>query len=266
MSTVAATAPRRRALAPILPMLWAQVWSVLLFYIRIPYFTIFSVGLPIMFFCLFGLPRLHQSIAAGVTVGAYILASMAAYSMSNVLVYNIGIGQANQRARKLDLLQRATPLPGWIALTANMVGGVAVALLGMIGLLVVGAIAGVSLPLDHWPLLAAAVIYGSLPMLGLGLLLGYGSGPNLAPALASLIYLPMAFASGLFLPLSQMPDFVQKIGPYLPLYHLGQLAWNVVGGADEPAWHAVAWIAGWGAVLLLAATRAFRVDQMRKFA
>ena len=265
MSTVAG-APPRRELAPILPMLFAQVWSVLLFYIRIPYFTIFSVGLPIMFFAFFGLPNLHQKMGANVSVGAYILASMAAYSMSNVLVYNIGIGQANQRARKLDLLQRATPLPGWIALASNMVGGISVALLGLIGLLVVGAVAGVSLPLDHWPLLTGAVIFGSLPMLGLGLLLGYGSGPNLAPALASLIYLPMAFASGLFIPLQQMPGVVQQIGPYLPLYHLGQLAWSVVGGANEPAWHAVAWIVGWGAVLLFAASRAFRVDQMRKFA
>jgi ABC-2 type transport system permease protein len=264
MSTLVTDSDRRDA-APILPMLRAQVWSVLLFYIRIPYFTIFSVGLPIMFFCFFGLPKLHTTMTAGVSVGAYVLASMAAYSMSNVLVYNIGIGQANQRARKLDLLQRATPLPGWIALAANMVGGIALALLGLVGLLAVGAIAGVSLPLERWALLVVAVVYGSLPMLGLGLLLGNGTGPNVAPALASIIYLPMAFASGLFIPLQQMPDFIQKFGTYLPLYHLGQLGWNVVGNADEPAWQAVLWVAGWSIVFLLAAARAFRIDQLRKF-
>lgn len=266
MSTLETRPSPRPEVAPILPMLRAQIWSVLLFYIRIPYFTIFSIGLPIMFFSFFGLPNLHTKIAGSVSVGAYVLASMAAYSVSNVLVYNIGIGQANQRARKLDLLQRATPLPGWIALTANMVGGIALALLGLLGLLVVGAAAGVSLPLGRWPLLAVAVIYGSLPMLGLGLLLGYGTGPNVAPALASLVYLPMAFASGLFIPLQQMPDFIQKIGPYLPLYHLGQLGWNVVGYANEPAWQAMLWIAGWSVVLFLAAARAFRIDQLRKFA
>jgi len=34
-----------------------------------------------------------------------------------------------------------------------------------------------------------------------------------APALANLIYLPLSFASGLFMPLAQLPGFVQRIVP-----------------------------------------------------
>src|SRR5437588_11677024 len=129
MST--AVAPRREV-APALPMLWAQVRSGLLIYWRMPYFTLFSMILPIMFFGFFGGPNLHQKGPGAAMVGAYILASMAGYAMSNVLIYNIGIGVANQRARKFDLLQRATPLPGWVAIAASMISGLALAVSSLV--------------------------------------------------------------------------------------------------------------------------------------
>ncbi len=248
-------------------LLAVQVRAVLLGYWRIPLFAIFTIGLPVMFFAFFGLPRLHQAITGHVTVGAYILASLGAYAVSNVLVYNVGIGQAQARARKLDLLQRASPLPGWIAIAATMVGGLVLASLSLVTLLMVGAVSGVALPLGHWLLLVVALLYGATPMLGLGLTIGYiGSSGNLAPALASLIYLPMAFASGILVPLSQLPSVVRSIAPYLPLYQVGQLGWNAVGAANEPAPQAVLWTAVWAAILGAAAVYAYRRDQRRKFA
>ena len=248
-------------------LLVVQTKAVLLGYWRIPLFAIFTIGLPVMFFAFFGLPRLHQEILHHVSVGAYILASLGAYAVSNVLVYNVGIGQAQTRARKLDLLQRASPLPSWIAIAATMVGGLVLATISLVVLLVVGAAAGVSLPLTHWMLLVLALLYGAIPMLGLGLTIGYlGSSGNLAPALASLIYLPMAFASGILIPLSQLPSVVRAIAPYLPLYQVGQLGWNAVGAANESVLAAALWTAVWGVLLGALAVYAYRSDQRRKFA
>ena len=42
-----------------------------------------------------------------------------------------------------------------------------------------------------------------------------------------------SFASGLWIPLSFLPDLIQKIAPYLPTYHLGQLAWIIVGSTSS---------------------------------
>ncbi|HVB53339.1 MAG TPA: ABC transporter permease [Candidatus Acidoferrales bacterium] len=251
-----------------LPRLLAvQIRAVLLGYWRIPLFALFTIGLPVMFFAFFGLPRLHQEITHHESVGAYILASLGAYAVSNVLVYNVGIGQAQTRARKLDLLQRASPLPGWIAIAATLVGGLVLATSALVVLLLVGALAGVSLPPTHWLLLVVALLYGAIPMLGLGLTIGYlGSSGNLAPALASLIYLPMAFASGILIPLTQLPALVTSIAPYLPLYQVGQLGWNAVGAANESALQAVFWTAVWGLVLGGLAVYAYGRDQGRKFA
>ncbi len=256
----------------LLPVPWhrllvVQVRAVLLAYWRIPLFAIFTIGLPVMFFAFFGLPHLHQQVNSHLSVAAYILASLGAYAVSNVLVYNVGIGQAQTRARKLDLLQRASPLPGGIAIAATMIGGLVLATISLVALLLVGGLAGVQLPLTNWVLLIIALLYGAIPMLGLGLTIGYlGSSGNLAPALASLIYLPMAFASGILIPLSQLPSVVRAIAPYLPLYQVGQLGWNVVGAANEPALKAVAFTAVWGLVLGALAVYAYRRDQHRKFA
>ncbi len=38
------------------------------------------------------------------------------------------------------------------------------------------------------------------------------------------MYLPLAFASGIFLPLEQLPVFVQRVAPYLPTY------WGAISG------------------------------------
>jgi len=104
-----------------------------------------------------------------------------------------------------------------------------------------------------------------VPFIALGFAIGYLSGPNVAPAAANLVYLPLAFASGLFLPLSQLPAFVQHIAPYLPAYHYGQLAWSAVGAASEPLWVATAWLAGFTVLFLAIALRAYRREESRKF-
>jgi ABC-2 type transport system permease protein len=63
----------------------------------------------------------------------------------------------------------------------------------------------------------------------MGLALGYFTGPNSAPPTINLIYLPMSFCSGLWVPFMFLPKVVQKIALALPPYHLSQLALGTVG-------------------------------------
>lgn len=84
--------------------------------------------------------------------------------------------------------------------------------------------------------------------------------------MANLVYLPLAFASGIFLPLEQLPIFVQRVAPYLPTYHYAQLAWSAVGAGREPVGTSVAWLAGYAVVFIWAATRAYRREAEREFA
>jgi ABC-2 type transport system permease protein len=248
-------------------VMWKQTRAQVLNSLRIPAFSLTTVVLPIMFFAFFGLPYVHQTIAnTNITVGPYVMASFGAYAVSSAMVFNFGIGVAMARGQKMDLLQRATPLPPGVAIAATVVNAMLFALVSLIALFIFASIAGgVRMPIETWLTLTFRLLVGAVPLIGLGMAIGYAAGPNSAPAVTNLIYLPMSFASGLFIPLSQLPAVVQKVAPYLPTYHYGQIAWNAVGAPTESMESAVIWLAVWTVLLFGLALRFIRLDQNRKF-
>src|SRR5215467_1875528 len=232
--------------APLGRMLVTQTRFQLLTRLRIPAFSVLSLGLPVMFYALFN----------------------ATYAVANVMVFNFGMGIANERGRKLDLLQRAMPLPPVVAAVAQVVAAMLFALIALLILFAYAfLVGGVRLGAGTWLDLLWRLIIGAFPMIGLGMAIGYGVGANTAPAVVNAVCLPMAFLSGIFFPLRLMPDFLQKIGQTLPTYHYAELGWNVLGHgvADESVVRALLWLAGWAVVLIGLAVRVYRLDESRKF-
>jgi ABC-2 type transport system permease protein len=255
------------ATAPLLSMLLAQARSEFVTRWRIPAFSITSLVLPILFFTFFGLPFARQTYPNGVSVGAYLLASFAAYAVGNVMVYGFGIGVAVERGQKVDVLLRAMPIPPLVVITAKVINALIFSFLSIVALIAYGVIVGgVHQSLGVWVDVIARLLVGSLPFVGLGFAIGYGASPNAAPAVANLIYLPLSFASGLFMPVNQLPGFVQWLAPYLPSYHYGQLAWSAVGAPTEPLLVSLAWLAGYTVLFMVIALRAYRREESRKFA
>jgi ABC-2 type transport system permease protein len=262
----ALAAPAQRAVAPILPMLLAQTWAQVLSYVRIPAFSLTSLALPLVFYTFFGLPNANKHFADGTSVGLYLMCSFGSYAVSSVMVFSFGIGVATARGQKIDLLQRATPLPPFVSILANVINAILFALVALLVLMAfVVLAAGVRFPVQTAFQIIGLLLVGALPLIGLGMTIGYSSGPNAAPAVANLIYLPMAFASGMFVPVDQLPDFIRSIAHYLPTYHYAQLAYAPVHHADEALGWALTWSAGWSLVLFGLAIRAYQRDQSRKF-
>jgi len=257
----------RLDVAPLPYVMWKQTRAQLLNSLRIPAFSLTTVFLPIMFFAFFGLPYVHQTIDhTNITIGPYMMASFGAYAVSSAMVFNFGIGVAMARGQKMDLLQRATPLPSGVAIAATVVNAMLFALFSLIALFVFASIAGgIRLPIETWLTLTFRLLVGAVPLIGLGMAIGYAAGPNSAPAVTNLIYLPMSFASGLFIPVAQLPTIIQKVAPYLPTYHYGQIAWNAVGAPTESMESAVVWLTIWTVLLFGLAVRFIRLDQSRKF-
>jgi len=83
----------------------------------------------------------------------------------------------------------------------------------------------------------------------------------------NIVYLPMAFLSGIFIPFNQLPPFIQSIGRVLPTYHYAQLGFATLGSgvANESTAQALVWLAAWSVVLLGVAFRVYRMDESRKF-
>ena len=86
--------------------------------------------------------------------------------------------------------------------------------------------------------LVAILVLGSIPFSAMGLALGYFAKPNSAPAMVNLVYLPMSFCSGLWIPIFVLPQVLQNVAQVLPPYHVSQLALNAIGMGPHPtpAW------------------------------
>ena len=113
----------------------------------------------------------------------------------------------------------------------------------VVSLFVIGtAFGGVHLSLGRFLGLAMAMIVGTIPFCALGLMIGCYSAPNSAPAVVNVLFLPLAFCSGLWLPIQLLPKVLQRIAPFLPPYHLGHWLYNRVGfaGAGHPIQHVAA--------------------------
>ena len=80
------------------------------------------------------------------------------------------------------------------------------------------------------------LVLGALPFCAMGLMVGYVASPTSAPALANLLYLPMAFTSGLLFPVEALPRVIRPIAPLLPPYHLSRLAHGAAGMAWDGRW------------------------------
>ena len=135
--------------------------------------------------------------------------------------------------------------------------GEVVALLGPNG-------AGKTIVLTTHYLEEADALAERIVVIALGFAIGYLAG-NAAPAVANLIYVPLSFASGLFIPVSQLPSFAQQVAPYLPTYHYGQLAWSAVGARSQPVATSLAWLVAYTALFLVLAIKAYRREEQQKF-
>ena len=72
---------------------------------------------------------------------------------------------------------------------------------------------------------------GSVTLCMLGLAIGFWAGPNSATPIVNLIYLPMGFLAGLWVPIMFLPQSLQKVAQWLPAYHFSQLALRTIGAS-----------------------------------
>lgn len=267
MSDQVGRADRRvEGVAPLVPMLLAQTRAQARAFLRMPAVSATALLMPLMLFIFFVLPHAHDPWQGSVSLGAYMLASIGAFAVGSVMVFNFGVTVALDRGQKVDQLMRAAPMPGWVFLLARVISALAFCGLALATLFSVAMLGGIRLEAATWLGLTARLLFGAVPFIALGFAVAYLAGPSAAPAVANLLFIGMAFASGMLVRLDQMPDFLRAVGPFLPTYHLAQLAWDSVGAADESALTSGAWLLAWALSLFALATFAYRRDARRRFA
>ena len=230
--------------------------------LRTPSFSVPIIVFPLMFYFLFGI-ILGSRYDGGASAGRYLLANFTVFGVMAPGLFGVGVTLAMDRDRGLLELKRALPMPPGIYLAAKLTVSMVFAGIVSILVMVLAATLGqVVLPLIQWGTLFVLAVFGVLPFCGLGLFVGTLAKGQAAPALINLIYIPMSFLSGLWMPLRMLPHFIGQLAPLWPAYHLVQLAQSVVGTAERSGVgvHLLA-LGGMAAVFFLAARR--RLGRLR---
>jgi ABC-2 type transport system permease protein len=235
---------------------WLELKSEFLKMFRMPAYVIPTLAFPLMFYLFFGVAFGQKDAAS------YLIATYGAFGVIGASLFGFGVSVAIERGQGWLSLKRATPMPlsAWFGAKIGMAllfSAIIVTCLALLGIFA----GGVHFAPSVWLLLFVALVAGALPFCAMGLMIGYSAGPNSAPAIVNIVYLPMSFLSGLWIPIEMMPKFLQRIAPALPPYHLGQLALIITGKAHGSAAVHIAALIGFTALFLTAATIAYRRDE-----
>jgi len=244
--------PRRRVIGAYLE----EARSECLRYMRAPGFMLPIMLFPGMFYLLFGV---FMAKSEGADAARYLLASYGVFGVMSPGLFGFGVSLALERDGGLLTFKRALPMPPGAYLLGKMLMAMAAAAVVILLLLVMALTLGhVTLSVAQAGALLLTGMLGVLPFCALGMFVGTLIKGQGAPGMLQLIYLPMSFMSGLWMPLPLLPKFLQQIAPVWPSYHLDRLALAAVGLDQQPLLPHVLVLIGFAAGFLLLAARRLR--------
>lgn len=253
-----ATAPINAAMprAVLLNAYVQEARSEILRYLRNPGFLMPVILFPTAFYLMFGVVLAHAE-APG--MARYLLASYGTFGVMSPGLFGFGVSLAMERDNGLLTLKRALPMPPAAYLIGKMLMAMISAAMVIVLLLCLAVgVAHVSLTIGQAAALLLTGTLGVLPFCALGMLVGTLIKGQGAPGMLNLVYLPMSFLSGLWVPLQVLPSVLQNIAPVWPSYHLHRIALNALGVIQEPILQHVLVLCGFTAGFLWLAARRLR--------
>lgn len=198
-------------------ILWQALYINLVSYVRVKEALFFSMVFPVFLFTLFGFiwgnnyPGYIANIYLGII--AMTVASDTLFGVGPVIRIYIATGTL----KALKILPFNIVLH-FIGLAASRLAAI------LISVLLITICAKVffdySPSLQTMLLVFVGLIAGALLFSFMGLLFAFSLKPESGRGAISMVYFLMLFVSGIFYPVSVMPDFLQKIAYVLPLTHL----------------------------------------------
>ena len=233
--------------------------------LRTPAFAVPTLLFPAMFYLLFGV--LLGSAKGNGDQALYSFAGLSVFGTMAPGLFGFGVSLAFEREYGLLIFKQALPMPPGAYLVARMATAIIFASIISLLLLMLAKFAG------HVPFtfLQALQIYligvlGVLPFCAIGLCVGALVSGQAAPAIVNVIYLPMAFLSGLWVPLQFLPHFVQQLAPVFPAYHLTQLSLHTLDAESMGTFGShIASLVGYTIVFFTIAMRRLASGGLRMF-
>jgi ABC-2 type transport system permease protein len=233
MSTATLDLPRINPLTRNVSIFVRETRYEFLRLVRTRSFSFSVVGFPVVFYLFFGIIMNRGQQIGAISVAKYVLASYAVFGMVGAALFGIGVGLAADLAAGWLDLKRASPMPPLAYVLAKCCSAVFFGILIVSLLALMGITLGhVSLSLAEYARMIALTVVGVVPFVCMGLALALLVPFSSAPGITNMIYLPMSFCGGLWVPLMFLPHFMQEMAVLMPTYHLGQLMLGAFGYAS----------------------------------
>jgi ABC-2 type transport system permease protein len=229
--------------------------------VRSPQFTVFTIGMPVAMFLLFG--SIFGKIVApnGLPANAQTMINLAAYGASAGALFT-GTRVAQERTDGWQRQLRLTPMRGPGYLVVKVIAAMAVALPVLVVVFAAGLAIGVHLTAAQWGLVLVSLWLGVLPFAVLGLAIGlFGKGDTVG-AVTGALMMPLGMLGGLWIPLYVLPDWMATLAHFFPTFWLGRVGLEplVHGGGLGIA---VLVLGAWLVIPALVVVRRFRLDTAR---
>jgi len=233
MSTATLTLPRTNPFARGVNIFLREAKYEFLRLLRTRGFSFSVVGFPVVFYLFFGIIMNRGENIGSISVAKYVLASYAVFGMVGAALFGIGVGLAGELSAGWLDLKRASPMPPLAYVLAKCASAMVFGILIVSLLAVIGITLGhVSLSFVEFARMIGLTVVGVIPFACMGMALALLVPFNSAPGITNMIYLPMSFCGGLWVPLMFLPHFLQTMAVLFPTYHLGQLMLGAFGYAS----------------------------------
>jgi ABC-2 type transport system permease protein len=176
-----------------------------------------------------------ETTVNGVTIDyrQFFVPSVVVFSLTLTTLAMVVATVVSQRELGILKRRRATPMPAWALIVSQSLTVVLMAIGTVALLLLVAAVAfDVTVPVKGVPTLVLGVVGGAAAFCGLGYALStFADSADAAQPMIQLVTFPLFFISGIWIPLSELPSWLQVIAKIFPVEHVADLVHRAFVGA-----------------------------------
>jgi len=227
---------------------------------------LFTIVMPIvllvLFNSIFGTNTTTTRVGSSrLPLHAYFTAGIIAYAIMLNSFSSLLIGITTDREAGRLKRYRGTPLPAGVFLGAEILANIAVAAIMVVVLLVIGRLAyDIRIPSGGYAELAVYVVLGTAAMASVGIALTRVTPTaDAASAIGPFATVILGFISGTFVPVNQLPSWLEQVGRFFPLAPLAQgLQQSLLPHGSGLDGGNVLALALWGTAGIVVAVRSFQ--------
>lgn len=190
-----------------------------------------SIGIPVFFFLFFSSSFQFDDVELVAKITRNYLLSMTAFSSLSFVLFTFPYSLQGDRQENRFKRLWHSPVPMWQYYIAKMIRILVYYVIAIVAVFAIGYFfRQVRMTSVEWLQSAGLLVIGASCFIPLGLLLSYIKNAELLSVVGNFLYLGLAMIGGMWIPVSQFPEWLKAIAKWTPTYHLVELITTFLTG------------------------------------